>query len=241
MKLTITIDNTVMTLATDAQEGVLDREAYNLNSGIAVAANLRQALGVCALLRNPRQYDRVAVVVDTQVMLIPEDEFSAGSASLLYRQAFALTAADDVQTARIDTLGVVAAFAVNKDLQNVLNDNFRYVQYEPRIASTLAEFSRLAYGGFQEKLFCMFRGKELDVIAFRKRRVRFCNSFHIEDTQDAVYYIMSVWQQLAMRPTDILVLAGNAEEPETLRTKLGQFVKNVSELKVEGCELRVES
>ena len=41
---------------------------------------------------------------------------------------------------------------------------------------------------------------------------------------------MSVWQQLAMRPTDILVITGNAEEPETLKTKLGQFVKNVNEL-----------
>ena len=47
-------------------------------------------------------------------------------------------------------------------------------------------------------------------VAFRKHRLRFCNSFHADDTQDAVFYIMSVWQQLAMRPTDILVITGNA-------------------------------
>ena len=74
----------------------------------------------------------------------------------------------------------------------------------------------------------MFNGKEMEIIAFRKHRLRFCNSFHIDDTQDAVFYIMSVWQQLAMRPTDILVVTGNAEEPETLKTKLEQFVKNVN-------------
>ena len=214
MKLIITIDNTMMTLQTDSADGGNDRETYALNSGIAVAANLRQALASCALLRHPRQYDRVTVVVDTPVMLIPEDEYSAGSATLLYRNA----------------LGVVVAFAVNKDLHFVLNENFRYVCFEPRIASTLADLNQRAYGGFQEKLFCVFRGKDLDIIAFRKHRLRFCNSFHADDTQDAVFYIMSVWQQLAMRPTDILVITGNAEEPETLKTKLGQFVKNVNEL-----------
>lgn len=230
MKLIITIDNTMMTLQTDSADGGNDRETYALNSGIAVAANLRQALASCALLRHPRQYDRVTVVVDTPVMLIPEDEYRAGSATLLYRNAFSLAAADEVQTSPLDALGVVVAFAVNKDLHFVLNENFRYVCFEPRIASTLADLNQRAYGGFQEKLFCVFRGKDLDIIAFRKHRLRFCNSFHADDTQDAVFYIMSVWQQLAMRPTDILVITGNTEEPETLKTKLGQFVKNVNEL-----------
>ena len=107
MKLIITIDNTMMTLQTDSADGGNDRETYALNSGIAVAANLRQALASCALLRHPRQYDRVTVVVDTPVMLIPEDEYSAGSATLLYRNAFSLAAADEVQTSPLDALGVV--------------------------------------------------------------------------------------------------------------------------------------
>ena len=113
MKLIITIDNTMMTLQTDSADGGNDRETYALNSGIAVAANLRQALASCALLRHPRQYDRVTVVVDTPVMLIPEDEYSVGSATLLYRNAFCLAAADEVQTSPLDALGVVVAFAVN--------------------------------------------------------------------------------------------------------------------------------
>ena len=124
-----------------------------------------------------------------------------------------------------------AGFAVNKDLHFVLNENFRYVCFAPRLASTLIALSQRAYGGFQEKLFCVFNGKDMEIIAFRKHRLRFCNSFHIDDTQDAVFYIMSVWQQLAMRPTDILVITGNAEEPETLKTKLEQFVKNVEVLR----------
>ena len=83
----------------------------------------------------------------------------------------------------------------------------------------------------------MFNGKDMEIIAFRKHRLRFCNSFHIDDTQDAVFYIMSVWQQLAMRPTDILMLTGNPEEPETLKTKLEQFVKNVEMLRCSDVEI----
>ena len=94
MKLIITIDNTAIVLQTDSADGAAEREVYNLNSGIYIAANLRQALASCALLRQPRQYDRVTVVVDTPVMLIPEDEYRVGSATLLYRNAFSLAAAD---------------------------------------------------------------------------------------------------------------------------------------------------
>ena len=83
MKLIITIDNTAIVLQTDSADGAAEREVYNLNSGISIAANLRQALSVCALLRNPRLYDRVTVVVDTPTMLIPEDEYTSGSATLL--------------------------------------------------------------------------------------------------------------------------------------------------------------
>jgi hypothetical protein len=127
MKLIITIDNTAIVLQTDSADGAAEREVYNLNSGISIAANLRQALSVCALLRNPRLYDRVTVVVDTPTMLIPEDEYTSGSATLLYRNAFSMSPADEVQTSPLDTLGVVLAFAVNKDLHFVLNENFRYV------------------------------------------------------------------------------------------------------------------
>ena len=139
MKLIITIDNTAIVLQTDSADGAAEREVYNLNSGISIAANLRQALSVCALLRNPRLYDRVTVVVDTPTMLIPEDEYTSGSATLLYRNAFSMLPADEVQTSPLDTLGVVLAFAVNKDLHFVLNENFRYVCFASCLHTHCAE------------------------------------------------------------------------------------------------------
>lgn len=228
MKLTITIDRTAMLLIADTQDGSADRETYNLSTDMAVAANLRKALDVCALLRNPRRYDRVTVVVDTPTILIPTDEFSAGSAATLYGSTLVQHQSDEVQTFAIEALEVVAAFAVSKDLRFVLEENFRYVCFEPRLAATLMALSRVSYGGFQEKMFCVFRGSQFDIIAFRKHRLRFCNSFQADVTEDAVYFILGVWQQLAMRQTDILVISGTPSEPETLKTKLEQFVKNVS-------------
>lgn len=227
MKLTICISDTTMELTTYSIEGTSTRETYNLNTGIAVAANMRQALTTCQILQNPRIYDRVTTIVDSPVALVPQEEFSAENASVLYESAITLRHTDEVATARLDKWGVVALFAVNKDLRFVLGESFKYVQFLPRIASTLNECGDMAYGGFQEKLFAVFNGKRFDLIAFRKRRIRFCNSFIAEDTQDAVYFIMSVWQQLAMKPTDMLCVKGKAEEPETLHTKLRQFIKNV--------------
>ena len=98
-------------------------------------------------MRNPRLYDRVTVVVDTPTVLIPEDEYTSGSATRRYRIAFSMLPADEVQTSPLDTLGVVLAFAVNKDLHFVLNENFRYVCFAPRLASTLTALSQRAHFG----------------------------------------------------------------------------------------------
>ena len=72
-----------------------------------------------------------------------------------------------------------------------------------------------------------FHDKRIDICAFRKGRVRFCNSFDATLAPDAAYYILNVWQTLAMKCTDILCLSGNIAGLEQLVKELGRFIKNI--------------
>ena len=128
---------------------------------------------------------------------------------------------------RIHLLHSVDAYAVNRDLRFVLSETFRGVQYMPSLAPVLVQFSQQSWGGFQEKLFCYFHDKRIDICAFRKGRVRFCNSFDATLAPDAAYYILNVWQTLAMKRTDILCLSGNIAGLEQLVKELGRFIKNI--------------
>ena len=254
MKLTIRITRTTITFTAPNTviEGQTDYEQYNMKTGIAVAANLRQALTECHLPQAKRPshltplsggantdtaqsavsqaeslYDDVLVVIDTPLLLIPQEEFDVQNVALLYAHTNSNMRQDEVLTYPIAQLGVVAAYAVNRDLRFVLSETFRGVQYMPLLAPVLVQFSQQSWGGFQEKLFCYFHDKRIDICAFRKGKVRFCNSFDATLAPDAAYYILNVWQTLAMKRTDILCLSGNISGLEQLVKELGRFIKNI--------------
>ena len=150
----------------------------------------------------------------------------------LYHYANTKHQQDDVEGTPINQINVVAAYAVGKDLRFVLTEMFRNVKFMPLLAPVLVEFCRRSYGGFQEKLFCYFHDKRVDMFAFRKGRVRFCSSFDVALTPDAAYYILNVWQTLGMKPSDVLCLAGSITGQEALLKDLRQFIRNIRNVKI---------
>ncbi len=249
MKITIRITRSTITFTAPNTviEGQTDFEQYNMKSGIAVAANLRQALAECHILKAQtppeRQaaplsdshhpvFDTAVVYLDTPMLLIPAEEYDAAAMPTLYHYANTRHKDDDVEGTPIQQLNAVAAYAVGKDLKFVLTETFRKVQFMPLLAPILVEFCRHSFGGFQEKLFCYFHDKRIDVCAFRKGRVRFCSTFEVTLTPDAVYYILNVWQTLGMKPVDVLCLAGSITGHEALVKELHRFIKNIRNITI---------
>ena len=252
MKITIRITRTTITFTAPNTviEGQTDFEQYNMKSGVSVAANLRQALAECHILkaqtapeRIPNAsrtmaaqhhpvFDTVTVYVDTPLLLIPAEEFDREAMPKLYHHVNSQYKDDDVESTPIGQINVVAAYAVGKDLRFVLNETFGNVQFMPLLAPILVEFAKHSYGGFQEKLFCYFHDKRIDVCAFRKGRVKFCSSFETTQTPDAAFFILNVWQTLAMKPTDILCLAGSVTGHDALVKELARFIKNIRSITI---------
>lgn len=249
MKITIRITRTTITFTAPNTviEGQTDFEQYNMKSGIAVAANLRQALAECHILKTQtapeRQtsaatsqhhpvFDTATVYVDTPLLLIPAEEYDEEAMPTLYHHVNSQYKDDNVVGTPIPQINVVAAYAVGKDLSFVLTETFRTVQFMPLLAPVLVEFCRHSYGGFQEKLFCYFHDRRIDVCAFRKGRVRFCSAFDVSLTPDAVYYILNMWQTLGMKRTDVLCLAGSITGHEALLKELRRFIKNIRNITI---------
>lgn len=250
MRLTIRITRTTIsfTAPNTVIEGQTDFEQYSMKTGISVAANLREALAQCRLLQVQPQtmatsgqggtsqyhpiFDQVRVYVDTPLLLIPAEEFDESAVPLLYRHVNTGYQNDDVLATPINGTNTMAAFALDKDMRFVLTERFISVQFLPLLSPVLAEFSRLACGGFQEKLFCYFHDKRVDVCAFRKSHIRFCSSFDATSAADSAYFILNTWKQLAMRPTDVLCISGNIMGHEALIKQLEQFIKNIRHINI---------
>jgi len=201
-------------------------EPYTVRSGISMAANLREAFKSAALLQ--RGYKRVTILVDVAVMLVPIEEFQEEDMQGLYQYTFGLDDGDTVVHQILPDLNAVAVFPVNKDIKLVVDDHFTDVRITPLIRSIWTYLHRKSFIGMSKKLYGYFHDKKLELFAFSKNRFKFYNSFELDSSRDAVYFIMYVWEQLGMDKTsDELHLVGDIVDSDGLRISLSQFIRKV--------------
>jgi hypothetical protein len=201
-------------------------EPYTVRSGISMAANLREAFKSTALLQ--RGYKRVNILVDVAVMLVPIEEFQEEDMQGLYRYTFGLDDGDTVVHQILPDLNAVAVFPVNKDIKLVVDDHFTDVRITPLIRSIWTHLHCKSFIGMSKKLYGYFHDKKLELFAFSKNRFKFYNSFELDSSRDAVYFIMYVWEQLGMDKTsDELHLVGDIVDSDGLKISLSQFIRKV--------------
>ncbi|MCM1079793.1 MAG: DUF3822 family protein [Bacteroidales bacterium] len=210
-------------------------EPYTVKSGMSMAANLREAFRESEVLSAAG--DRVQVLADAPILLIPMEEYEESQAEPLYNHTFPqgnivnglnVNSGKVVISHVIPDLNCVAVFALNKDLRMVISDHFSDVRITPLLAPVWHHLHQRSYAGQTKKMFAYFHDRRLAVFCFGKNRFRFMNEFCATAVADSTYFILYVWQQLAMEhKKDELYIVGDILEPEALRDELRKYVHNV--------------
>lgn len=214
-----------MAFAAPGDDGSIVYEPYHTHGGVSVAANLRQALADGALPGGA--HDSVLVTTDAPVLLVPVEEYAAEAAQQLYAYTYGGDSADTVAAAPMAGEGVVALFAVNRDLRQVLADRFADVCFAPLMLTVWEHFHRQSFSAQHRRLFAYVCGKTLHLSLFRHNRFDFCNSFTAPDTPDALYYVLNVWRQTGLKTdTDELVVVG--EGGDALVAAAREYLRHVT-------------
>lgn len=203
-------------------------ERYPLKSSISIAANMREALRTVPMLQE--QYSRVTVLVDSPVLMIPTDMFVEEEQEVLYHHTFTGQEQQTVVHSVVPDLNAVAVFSLHKDLRMVLTDRFgKDLHIRPAVSSIWLHMHKKSYTGPRQKLYGYFHDRRLEVFAFAQNRFKFCNSYAISSNpNDALYYLFSVWKQLAMNAgEDELHLCGELPEREQLTEDARRYIKRV--------------
>lgn len=209
-----------------AENGVVHYEPYTVKSGMSIAANLRNAFRDSVILSQPNT--RVQVLIDAPSLLIPMEEFDESQTETLYRHAFPGQSHEAVMWQVMPELNCVVAFSINKDTRMVVGDHFQDVRITPVVVPVWQHLHQRSYSGQVRKLYVYFHDRQLSVFAFAKNRFRFSNTFRATAITDAAYYILYVWQQLAMdNKKDELYFVGDMADAEGLRAELKKYVQNV--------------
>ena len=209
----------------DPQEnGMLVYEPYEMNMGISVAANLREAFKVSELLQSG--YKRLLAEMDTPVMLMPIDDFGTQDIETLYHHTYHRQGNEEILSSILPDLNAIAVFAINKDLKLVIDDHFKDIRIQPLMQSVWTHIYRHLYVGPRRKLFAYFHEKRMEVFSFQQNRFRFSNSYEVENEHDALYYLLYIWKLTGMdTEKDELCLIGDTPYLNGFIDKAKQHLK----------------
>ena len=226
LRLTIRFSRNNMAFAVgDPQEnGMLVYEPYEMNMGISVAANLREAFKVSELLQSG--YKRLLAEMDTPVMLMPIDDFGTQDIETLYHHTYHRQGNEEILSSILPDLNAIAVFAINKDLKLVIDDHFKDIRIQPLMQSVWTHIYRHLYTGPRRKLFAYFHEKRMEVFSFQQNRFRFSNSYEVENEHDALYYLLYIWKLTGMdTEKDELCLIGDTPYLNGFIDKAKQHLK----------------
>ena len=224
--LTIRIGRSTLTFITEDAQTASDTPTttrYDMKGGMSVSANLRDAFKTQPSLSG--RWSHARVLADVPAMLVPESEYHSNDAALLYRHAFSGHERDSIMSTQMDDLHAVVLFAIEKDLQTVMDDHCDHVTFLPVSLPVWRHFGQQPDGN-RETLYGYFHDDKVDVFGFRKHRFTFCNSFSAANSHDALFYLLSAFTQLGMKgERDELVLSGSAPHLAWVEEKLKTYVK----------------
>ena len=226
-RLIIRISSDSLSFSTMTADGV-SYEPYSLNCSISMAANLREALRTQPALRKPAE--RTLVMIDSPVLLVPTQEFPENTEeqAQYYHHAFSQQEQVVVKHIVLPDLNCVAIFSIQKDLNTVVNDTYSNASFMPAVAPVWRHLHQRSYTGPRQKLYAYFHEHHMEVFSFSQNRFKFCNSYAVQSPNNALYFMLSAWKQLAMvAEHDELHLAGDLPEREALIEEAQKFIKRV--------------
>ncbi len=223
-RLTIRIGRNSLSFSTVDGDNNILYEPFVVKSGVSMAANLREAFKSADLLMEPSL--RVRVLIDTDVLMIPIEQFDEQNVATLYGHAFPNKEQDSVYYNVLPDLNAVAAFSMNKDLRLVVDDHFQDVRLITAMSPVWRHMHQRSFTGSRHKLYGYFHEKRLEVFSFQQNRFKFCNSFETSRAHDSLYFLLYVWKQLQLQPQfDELHIVGDIPDEEWILQELRKYLQ----------------
>jgi hypothetical protein len=201
-------------------------ERYPLRSSISLAANMREALKQVPLLQNG--FYRVKVITDAPILMTPVDLFREEEKEELYHHTFTQQQQVAVVHSVVPELNAVAIFTIQKDLRQVLTDQYGSVSVLPLMIPVWQHLYQKSFTSKNGKLYGYFHDRKLEVFSFGQNRFKFYNSFAVNEYADALYFLLATWKLLGFAPQqDELHLYGDIPEKEQFVEQASQYVKRI--------------
>lgn len=147
-------------------------------------------------------FSRVRVISYTDATCIPQQEFMAEDLTQLYHVVFPSFDEQqyDVVYTHLPQLDIVEAFLVRKDIQKAvmaIYPDATFTNASTVVLGRIATFYKRQQLP-DNALFAYATPLQLFLYSIREDKLQFSNSFPLDQPQDSLYYLLSVWKMLQL-------------------------------------------
>lgn len=208
---------------------------YDVDALLPVPANLKAACESLPMLGHTYGSVRM-LLADEPYTLVPAEYYTPSDARALFAQNFPCTTdrqeviteelpagqyllsgvdATILRWARNFFPGIVIGHSMNPVLRYALTAN---------VQGDLSDDNNTP----PDLFLCNLHARKMDLVCVRDGKLAFAGTFDNDNPDNALYYLLGVWQTLGLsQQDDTLTLAGNASDARELRTALSQYIRHL--------------
>lgn len=137
----------------------------------------------------------------------------------------------DILTSKLRRNNITIAYGVDKGVESFLNRTFGNPPIYHHLAPLCEYFHKKSRLGNVSKLYVYLRKDIMDIYAYNKNGLALANTYRFNHNDDALFYILNVWQQLKFDiMNDELQISGDREIRDELMPLLRKYITYVMPL-----------
>ena len=186
-------------------------------------------------------YEQIYVVcANRQYTLAPETIFVETQKEAVMSFVFSAPEEKTLHE-RLDELESEILFHIQPDVYEFFFRSLFRPTFTHSITLLLNTWRKQNLTSFPKQLSVAVRDDMMDVACFDKGALLFINSFHVDDPDDILYYIMYVWKQTGLdQQNDKLMLYANPQIYQALKDILHTYLSQIEFVQPRWTETNVE-
>ena len=153
---------------------------------------------------------------------VPAVLFKENEAADLLHAQYEMDKSVVVRFNRLDNWKMATVFSVPQTLNNALLRFYPAPEILHHLTFCLTNFTKRPSGN---KVHIWRRGRRMDIVVFKNGGVELINTYDFQTSEDFVYHVLHIFEQLSLDIENCKVQLHNAEQEKELVAMVGKYVR----------------
>jgi hypothetical protein len=170
----------------------------------------------------------ICLIVSNLSTLVPSALFEEDKKEMYLNFNSSLAEHEVIMTDEIKSLDAKNIFAIPASLKTKLNHKYSNVKYHHASSALIDTLTANNKNQTGKKIYIHIESTHFEILLIEGKNLIFYNSFNYHSTEDFIYYVLFVFEQLQLNPEKTeTILLGEVEKSSALYTLTNKYIRNI--------------